>query len=219
MDMDKNGIIERTVEHAKGKLTAEYAAHDWWHTFRVWKMAKYLAEKENADGFIVELAALLHDIADWKFHNGDESVGHRQAKEWLEELGVDKESVDRICEIIATEPFMGEGHKQEMKTIEGKVVQDADRLDAIGAIGVARVFAFGGHLGNPIHNPNDKPIKNKTVEEYKKMNATAINHFYEKLLLLKDRMNTETAKRIAEGRHKFMEEFLERFFEEWEGKA
>ena len=216
--MNQEEIVKKTANYVKGKLEKDTSGHDWWHTFRVWNVAKHIGEKEGANMFIVELAALLHDISDWKFQNGDESAGPQLAKEWLEKIDVDKDSVDKICDIIVNMSFKGEKHRAIMKTIEGKVVQDADRLDAIGAMGIARAFAFGAHLGNPIHDPNTKPIKNKTVEEYKKMEETSINHFYEKLLLLKDRMNTKTAKQIAEGRHKFMEEFLDRFFKEWDGK-
>jgi len=216
--MNKNEIIERTAEHVKKKLSGEHTGHDWWHSYRVWKMAEHIAEKENADSFIVELAALLHDIADWKLHDRDESTGAKMAKEWLEELGVDKDSIEKICDIIINVSFKGEKHKSLIKDMEGEIVQDADRLDAIGAIGIARAFTFGGHLGNLLHDPNVKPTKDKTIEEYKKMDATTINHFYEKLLLLKDRMNTKTAKNIAQERHKFMEDFLDRFFKEWEGE-
>jgi uncharacterized protein len=216
--MNQQKIIEETANYVKEKLEKDTTGHDWWHTLRVWKMAKYISEKEGANTFIVELAALLHDIADWKFHEGDDSAGPKIAKQLLEKVNLDKVSINEICEIVANVSFKGEKHKEVMKTIEGKIVQDADRLDAIGAIGIARVFAFGAHLGNAIHDPNMKPIKNKTVEEYKKMDETSINHFYEKLLLLKDRMNTKTAKQIAEGRHKFMEDFLYRFFKEWDGK-
>lgn len=215
--MDKNKIIEQTAEFARKNLANESTGHDWWHTYRVWKMSLRIAnEEKDAYLFVVQLAALLHDIADWKFNKGDESVGPKLAREWLEKLQLDENIISHVCEIIKEISFKGEAEKSKIKTKEGMIVQDADRLDALGAIGIARVFAFGGYRGNPIYDPNVKPIKNKTVEQYKRMNAPAINHFYEKLLLLKGLMNTKTGKKIAEGRHKIMEKFLEDFFKEWE---
>jgi uncharacterized protein len=216
--MDKKIILEKIAEAVKEKMSSESSGHDWWHVYRVWKMATHLAQDEKADLFVVELGALLHDIADWKFHGGDDTVGPRMAREMMEELKVDPGIVDHVCDIIVHLSFKGAGVKSEMKTVEGKVVQDADRLDAIGAMGIARVFAYGGHKGRSIHNPDIKPTLHQTKEAYKSNESTSINHFYEKLLLLKDRMNTQAAKKIAESRHKFMEEYLRRFFSEWEGK-
>ncbi|MBU2638726.1 MAG: HD domain-containing protein [Nanoarchaeota archaeon] len=217
--MEKEEVIKQTAEYARKTLEGEGSGHDWWHVYRVWKNAVHIAEKENADLFIVELAALLHDIADWKFHNGDDSVGPTKAKKWLEKLGVEEAVISHVCDIIKELSFKGAGVKSGIKTKEGMVVQDADRLDAMGAIGIARAFAYGGHKGREIYNPDIKPVMHESFEQYKNHVGTTVNHFYEKLLLLKDLMNTEAGKQIAEERHKFMEEYLDRFFKEWEGKA
>ncbi len=216
--MNQDEIIKMTEDYVKKELEKESSGHDWWHTDRVRNMAKSIAKKEGGNLFIIELASLLHDIGDWKLVVGDESVGPNMAKGWLKKLKVKNNIIDEVSDIIANVSFKGANYKNKMKTIEGKIVQDADRLDAIGAIGIARVFAFRGHHGGQMHDPDIKPKVNKTVEEYKRMDNTAINHFYEKLLLLKDRMNTETAKKIAEERHEFMEEFLKEFFKEWKVK-
>jgi uncharacterized protein len=208
-------IIERTTAHVRQKLTGEGTGHDWWHIERVRRMALRIASEENADSFVVELAALLHDIADWKFHGGDENAGPREARAWLEQLGVRKNVVDHICEIIHDLSFKGAGVKTAMRTREGMVVQDADRLDALGAIGIARAFAYGGNKGREIYNPDISPTVHRSFEEYKTSNGTTINHFHEKLLLLKGLMNTPTARAIAEERHAYMEEFLARFTREW----
>ncbi len=213
--MDKQEIIEKTKEFVKEKFSGESTGHDWWHMYRVWKLAQHIGKEENADMFIVELAALLHDLDDWKISDYDEP---KQTKEWLEKLGVEESIIKHVCEIVGGLSFKGAKVKTPMRTIEGKVVQDADRLDAIGAIGIARTFAFGGKKGNEIYNPDMKPVLHETFEDYKKSKGIPIKHFYEKLLLLKDLMNTETAKKIAEGRHKFMELYLDKFFKEWEGK-
>ena len=226
--MDKKTIIRKTVDHVKEKMAGEGSGHDWWHTYRVWRMAVRIGKEEKADLFVVELGALLHDLADWKAHGGDVSVGPRVAREWLESIGTDEETVSHVCHIVGNVSFKGAGVKNGIETKEGMVVQDADRLDAIGAIGVGRVFAYGGYVKREIHDPDTKPVLHKSFKhyrsttpfkDYKSTNSTSINHFYEKLLLLKKRMNTRTAKRIAEGRHKFMESYLKRFFKEWEGKA
>jgi uncharacterized protein len=184
---------------------------------RVWNMAKYLCEQERADFFVVELAALLHDVADWKFHDGDDTVGPRVAREILEEHHVDSSIIDHVAGIISTLSFKGAGVATPMETLEGKIVQDADRLDAIGAIGIARAFAYGGNKSREMYNPEQKPVMHDSKETYFHNGSHTINHFYEKLLLLKDRMNTDAAKQIAQGRHEFMKEFLERFYREWEG--
>ena len=169
--------------------------------------------------FVVELAAMLHDIADWKFNNGNDKVGSQLAKEWLEKLSVDKNVISHVCQIIKDASFKGAGVKINMKTTEGMVVQDADRLDAIGAIGIGRAFAYGGKVGRPLYDPEKSPKQHKSFDDYKKYgDVSTVNHFYEKLLLLKERMNTATAKKIAEKRHKIIENFLEEFFQEWEGK-
>jgi uncharacterized protein len=216
--MDKEEAIKKTAEHVRKKLEGEGSGHDWWHVYRVWKNAVNIGKKENADMFTIELAALLHDIADWKFNKGDDSEGPRQAREWLEKIQVDENTIFSVCEIIKDMSFKGAGVESRMRTKEGMIVQDSDRLDAIGAIGIGRTFAYGGHKGREMYNPNKKPEKHDSFEKYKNSSSPTINHFYEKLLLLKDRMNTKTAKAIAEERHKFMEQFLEHFFKEWEGK-
>ena len=167
--------------------------------------------------FVVELAALLHDISDWKFNNGDDTVGPKIARNILVKYAVNKEIIDLVCEIMLTMSFKGAGVKTNMRTLEGKIVQDSDRLDAIGAIGIGRTFAYGGHVNLQMHNPEKKPVMYKTKEEYFKNSTATINHFYEKLLLLKDRMNTKIAKRLAAGRHAFMKKYLERFYKEWKG--
>jgi len=216
--MNKEEVIKRTADYIKSRLDGEGSGHDWWHVYRVWKTAVNIGEKECADLFVVQLAALLHDIADWKFHSGNDSIGPKLAREWLEKLDVDENITSHVCEIIKEISFKGAGVKSRIKTKEGMVVQDADRLDAIGAIGIARAFAYGGHKGREIYNPNIKPEKHETFEQYRNNKGTTVNHFYEKLLLLKDLMNTETARKIAEERHNFMKEYLSRFFKEWEGE-
>jgi len=181
-------------------------------------MSREITKKEGGDLFIIELAALLHDIADWKFHNGNTGVGREKAKSLLENLGVDNQSIKQICHIIENVSFKGAKVKNRIKTKEGMVVQDADRLDAIGAIGIARVFAYGGFKGKEIYNPQIKPKLHRSFEEYKSGKGTSINHFYEKLLLLKDQLNTKTAKKIAEERHELLKSYLKQFFKEWEVK-
>jgi uncharacterized protein len=219
MIMDKKSIIRQTLKYVRENLEKEPTGHDWWHTYRVWKLSLKIAKEEkNVDLFVVQLAALLHDITDWKFYAGDISVGPKLAKEWLKKLRVEKDIITHVCEIIKEISFKGVKVKSKIRTKEGMIVQDADRLDAIGAIGIARCFATGAKLNREIYNPNIKPRLHKTFEEYKKAESTSINHFYEKLLLLKDLMNTKTAEKIAEQRHKFMKQFLDRFFKEWDSK-
>ena len=217
--MNNQQVINKTAEFVKSKLSGESSGHDWWHILRVWNSAKTIGKEEKADMFVVELAALLHDISDWKFNDGDEDVGAKVARKWLQSIEIDPKTIDHVCEIIATSSFKGAGVATSMKTLEGKVVQDADRLDAIGAIGIGRTFAYGGHKGREMYNPNIKPEFHTTAEQYKNHTTPTINHFYEKLLLLKDLMNTKTAKNISQKRHVFMEEFLKEFFQEWEGKS
>ncbi|MCA9374398.1 HD domain-containing protein [Candidatus Peregrinibacteria bacterium] len=218
--MTKEKIIEKTKEFVKEKLSGESSGHDWWHIYRVWKNAIHIcANEKGVDLFTVELAALLHDIADYKFHDGDDSVGPQIAREWLEKLQVEEEVIAHICQIIQEASFKGANVKGSMKTKEGMIVQDADRLDAIGAIGIARTFAYGGNKGREMYNPNIQPTMHNSFDEYKNNKSPTVNHFYEKLLLLKDLMNTETAKAIAQERHEFMEQYLHKFYEEWEGKA
>ncbi len=216
--MNKTLIIKKTAEYAKKILEGEGSGHDWWHVYRVWQIAKEIGKTEKADMFVVELAALLHDIADYKLHGGDEEIGPKTAEKWLKKLSVEKKSSDQVVDIIRNINFKGAKVKHDIKALEGKIVFDADKLDAMGAIGIARTFAFGGHMDREIYNPNVKPYLHKSFEEYKNGKSHTINHFYEKLLLLKNIMHTKTAKKIAKRRHKYMEEYLEKFYKEWEGK-
>ncbi|OHA18474.1 MAG: phosphohydrolase [Candidatus Taylorbacteria bacterium RIFCSPHIGHO2_01_FULL_46_22b] len=215
--MNEQNLIAVIADEVKGKLGGEGSGHDWWHIYRVWKMAQHIGREEKADMFVVELAALLHDIADWKFHGGDDTVGPRVAGEMLVAHKVAPEIIERVQKIISEISFKGAGVKTEASTLEGKVVQDADRLDAIGAIGIARAFAYGGHKGRLLYDPAVKPSMHRTKESYSKSENPTINHFYEKLLLLKDRLNTKSAQAIASRRHEFMEEYLDRFYKEWDG--
>ena len=216
--MNKELIINKTKDYIKERMEGEATGHDWWHVLRVYKTSKYIGEKENADMLIVELAALLHDISDWKFNNGNSDVGVKLASEWLKTLEVEEEAISKIANIIGTLSFKGGTTVSYQETIEGRVVQDADRLDAIGAIGIARTFAYGGYKGREIYSPDIKPETYKSFEEYKNNQGTTINHFYEKLLLLKDLMNTETGKILANERHEFMESYLLQFFKEWDSQ-
>jgi len=218
MNQQQKRIMESVAKEVEQKLANEGSGHDWWHVARVQNLARHIGRKEKADLFVVELAALLHDIADWKFHNRDETVGPKVAGAILEKNNVANETIASVRSIIANMSYKGAGSKTKMKTIEGEIVQDADRLDAIGAIGIARVFAYGGYSNRSMHDPNTRPALRQTKEEYFKNNSTSINHFYEKLLLLKDRLNTQTAKKIAKERHAFMQKYLKKFFEEWKGK-
>ena len=217
--MNPKKLIEKTCLYVKNELANDGSGHDWWHIYRVWTLAKNIAQIEGADIAIVELSALLHDIADWKFNDGDESAGPKQAKKWLTKNNADPIIIDTVYEIIATLSFKGAGVATPMRTIEGKVVQDADRLDAIGAMGIARTFAYGGNKNRLMYHPDEPPVMHQTFEEYKNNRGHTINHFYEKLLLLKDRMNTQSAKKIAKKRHQFMEDYLNQFFKEWNGSA
>ena len=212
-----SSIIDKTCKYVEDKLAGEGSGHDWWHIFRVWTLAKKIAVEEKAQVEIVELGALLHDIADWKFHDGDDSIGPAIAREFLNNHNVEPNLSDSVVEIISTISYKGAGVATPMKTLEGKIVQDADRLDAIGALGIARTFAYGGYKNRLIYHPDEKPVLHESYEDYKKNEGHTINHFYEKLLLLKERMNTNTGKRIAEGRHKFMQSFLDQFYREWDG--
>lgn len=216
--MNNDRIVTVTSQYIRKKLEGEGSGHDWWHIYRVWNLAKLIGRDEHADLFVVELAALLHDIADWKFHDGDEEIGPILAREWLEKQKVDEKVIEQACDIISGMSFKGAGVATRLKTMEGQVVQDADRLDALGAIGIARCFAYGGHKGREIYNPNIKPKMHQTSGEYKKSSSPSVNHFYEKLLLLKDLMNTNTGRRFADKRHNFMELYLKEFYKEWEGE-
>lgn len=200
------------------RLGGDSSGHDWWHIHRVRNNAVTIAKVEGADVALCELAALLHDIADWKFHGGDDTAGPRAAREWLTANGVEAPTIDRVCEIIAGVSFKGAGVATDMSNLEGRCVQDADRLDAIGAIGIARAFAFGGHFGRLMYDPDHPPELHASFAAYKTKSGPTINHFYEKLLLLKDRMQTETGRRLAAERHAFMETYLARFLAEWNGE-
>jgi uncharacterized protein len=213
--MNKQFIIDQTIEHVKNALADAEGGHDWWHIHRVWKTAQQIAAEEHADELIVSLGALLHDIADSKFHNGDETVGPRMAREWLFSLGVQEPVIAHVENIITHISFKGGNHQQPFKSKELDIVQDADRLDALGAIGIARAFNYGGFKNRPLYDPAVPPNMKMNKEEYKNSKAPTINHFYEKLLLLKDRMNTETGRRMASERHQFMENYLEQFYKEW----
>jgi uncharacterized protein len=217
--MERKEVIDKTIEFVKKSFEGAEGGHDWWHIYRVWKLSQRISENEDVDSFVVELGALLHDIADFKFHDGDEEIGPRKAREFLESLDIDDEVVNHVVKIVEHISFKGRNHIQEFRSPELNVVQDADRLDAIGAIGIARTFNFGGHRNRALYDPNIKPDPDMPKEEYKKGLHPTINHFYEKLLLLKDRMNTDTGRKMAEDRHVFMEQYLNQFYKEWEGVA
>jgi uncharacterized protein len=215
--MSQSEILEKTAEHVRKTLTGDSSGHDWHHIARVWRNAIHIGREENADLTIVQLAALLHDIADWKFHGGDDTAGPREARRWLESQGVDEPTTRQVCDIISKVTFKGADVTTGQMTLEGQVVQDADRLDAIGAIGIARAFAYGGHAGRTLYDPETPPTPHDSFEAYKNSKGPTINHFHEKLLLLSDRMNTKTAKKLAANRHAFMEDFLRHFHAEWDG--
>ena len=210
--VEQSLIIKKTVLFVKETLENAEGGHDWWHIYRVWNNAKKINEKENANSFIVELAALLHDIADSKFNNGNESIGPEKARKFLESIPVDSKTTSEVIKIIENISFKGGNFSTEYQSLELNVVEYADRLDAIGAIGIARTFNYGGYKNREMYNPNIPPVLNMTKEEYKNSHAPTINHFYEKLLLLKDRMNTESGKKLAEKRHQFMRLFLDEFY-------
>ncbi|MCJ8330638.1 MAG: HD domain-containing protein [Lentisphaeria bacterium] len=216
--MDKDELIKCTENFVRENLADAEGGHDWWHIFRVWNSAKHIAETEDVDLFVVELGALLHDIADSKFHDGDEEIGPRKAKQFLSSLGVENDIVEHVERIIANISFKGGKEKQKFKSPELDVIQDADRLDAIGAIGIARAFNYGGHKNRELYNPEIEANLNMTKEAYKNSSAPTLNHFDEKLLLLKDRMNTTTGRELAERRHEFMIQFLDEFHKEWSGE-
>lgn len=216
--MNQEQIIENTIEYVKETLKGAEGGHDFFHIQRVFNNAKQIAKSEEVDLFIVSLGALLHDIADAKFYDGDETVGPQKARSFLESQNVGEEVIVHIENIIKYISFKSSlDGKTTFTSPELKVIQDADRLDAIGAIGIARCFNYGGFKNRALYDPAIPPNLNMSKEEYKKSKAPTINHFYEKLLLLKDKMNTETGKRIAEERHVYMEQFLEQFYAEWNG--
>lgn len=207
--------IDNTVKFVKEKLEGAEAGHDWFHIERVWKLATKIAETEDCDKDVVELSALLHDIADPKFHNGDETIAPKISREFLQSQEVSEEIIEKVLFVIENISFKNRSQAPENPPVELKIVQDADRIDAIGAIGIARTFNFGGFKNNPMYDPAVQPNLGMSKEEYKKSNGTTINHFYEKLLLLKDLMNTEQGKKLAEERHRYMLNFLDQFYKEW----
>jgi uncharacterized protein len=212
--MENDSLIDATVQFVRDTLKNAEGGHDWWHIHRVWTNAKLIAQTENADQLTVELAALLHDIADSKFHNGDEEIGPLTAGRYLHSMRVDAGIVEHVQQIIRHMSFKASFGKSGFHSPELAIVQDADRLDAIGAIGIARAFTYGGFKGRELYNPEIQPNLNMSKEEYKNSSAPTINHFYEKLLLLKDKMNTETGKRLALQRHAFMVSYLQEFYAE-----
>jgi uncharacterized protein len=213
--MDNSEIIWRTERFIESEFRSEGSGHDWFHVDRVRKMALRIGEQEVCDLFITEIAALLHDVDDWKLVS-TESEAESKAKKWLDSVGLKPEIISLILKIIEEVSYKGAGVETPVKSIEAAVVQDADRLDAIGAIGIARTFTYGGHKCRLIYDPSVSPVMHNDFQEYKNSVAPTINHFYEKLLLLKDRMNTKTAKFIAEQRHQFMNDYLTQFYAEWE---
>ena len=216
--MNYSEIVNKTILFVKSKLENAEGGHDWFHIERVYKNALLIAEGEICDLNVVKLGALLHDIADSKFHQGDESIGPKMALEFLENLNVDPETIQHVINIIENISFKGGNTEKTFSSIELNIVQDADRLDAIGAIGIARTFNYGGFKNRPLYNPNIAPKLRMSKEEYKNNEAPTLNHFYEKLLLLKDKMTTETGKKIAQERHRYMEGFLSQFYAEWDGE-
>ena len=211
-------LIDKTILFVKEKLKGAEAGHDWFHMQRVYKNALLIADGEQCDLEVVKLGALLHDIADSKFNDGDETVGPRVAREFLESQNASEEIIVHVINIIENISFKGGNFEKKFTSKELDIVQDADRLDALGAIGIARCFNYGGFKNRPLYNPEIAPNLSMTKEEYKINEAPTLNHFYEKLLLLKDKMNTETGKKIAQERHRFMELFLSQFYAEWEGE-
>ncbi len=216
--MTTQDLINDTIAFVKKELENAEGGHDWFHIERVYKNALLIANGENCDILIVQLGALLHDIADSKFHDGDETVGPKKARLFLESKNVPENKIVPVINIIENISFKGGHEAKKFSSLELDIVQDADRLDAIGAIGIARTFNYGGFKNRAIYHPEIKPNLHMSKEEYKNSEAPTINHFYEKLLLLKDKMNTKTGKEIAAQRHEFMELFLNQFYDEWNGE-
>ena len=213
-----NDLIANTAAHMQQLFAGEGSGHDWAHIRRVWLMARRLAADEpGADSLVTELAALLHDIADWKFNDGDYEAGPRAARVWLQSQGAGEKLIQRVELAIREVSFKGLGVSTPVSSPEAALVQDADRLDAIGAIGIARAFAYGGHKGRPLHDPAVLPVAHDSFASYQQNAAPTLNHFYEKLLHLQDRLNTEAARVIARERHAFMEAYVARFLAEWDG--
>lgn len=211
-------VINNTITFVKTTLRNAEGGHDWFHIQRVLNTAITIVKRENANEFVVQLGALLHDIADSKFHNGDETVGPKIAREFLFSQNVDSSVIEHVVNIINSVSYKGGHNSSTFNSLELQIVQDADRLDALGAIGIARTFNYGGYKNRTLYDPDVKPNLNMTKEEYKASNAPTLNHFYEKLLLLKDLMNTETGISLAKKRHEFMKLYLDQFLNEWEGQ-
>jgi uncharacterized protein len=211
-------LIEETISFVKQKLENAEGGHDWFHIERVYKNALLIAKNEACDLNVVKLGALLHDIADSKFHDGNESIGPDTARQFLSDQQLDQKTIEHVVQIIKNISFKGGNFEKKFSSIELDIVQDADRLDAIGAIGIARTFNYGGFKNRQLYNPDILPNLQLTKEEYKNSASPTINHFYEKLLLLKDKMNTATGKQIAQERHVYMETFLKQFYGEWNGE-
>jgi uncharacterized protein len=243
--MDRQELLNAATAFVREHLAGDSSGHDWWHIERVRSAALAIAREERADLFVVELAALLHDVDDWKLVShrragqagsasadppestpnyggpalAEASLSHPTlAQEWMEAQQVEPGTIDHVCRIIGELSFKGAGVATPMTSLEGQCVQDADRLDALGAVGIGRTFAYGGHKGQAMHNPELSPTQHDSFDAYKSNAGTTINHFYEKLLLLKDRMNTSAARKLAAGRHAYMEQFLAQFLAEWEVK-
>ncbi|NQU85403.1 MAG: HD domain-containing protein [Mariniphaga sp.] len=214
--MKNTEILQKTESFVKTFLEGEGNGHDWWHIYRVRKLALAIAEKEGGDLFIIEMAALLHDVDDYKLIK--ENKESKNALNWLNKLQLPDKTIHHILSIIDEVSFKGNGVEDYTSSLECDIVQDADRLDAIGAIGIARAFAYGGSKKRLLYDPSERPAIYKSLEEYKKNTGSTINHFYEKLLLLKDRINTITGKKLAKNRHTYMEQFLKQFFNEWDAK-
>ncbi|MBL1280420.1 MAG: HD domain-containing protein [Fluviicola sp.] len=208
-------IVEQVIEKIKSQFEGDATGHDWHHIMRVYNLSRYIQEVEGGDLKIIELAALLHDISDHKLNGGKLDEGGKVAAKILEELGEDEDTISQVKYIIDNVSYKGANTKAEMKTLEGRIVQDADRLDAIGAIGIARTFAYGGNRNRPIYEPEHKAKMHESFEDYFNSKSHTINHFYEKLLLLKDRLNTPTGIKLGEERHQLMENYLDAFFKEW----
>jgi uncharacterized protein len=217
--METNKNIETTIAFVQKELQNAEAGHDWWHIQRVYNLGLNIAKEEQVNLEIVAYAALLHDIADAKFHNGDEEIGPQKAGEFLKSINESEETIEHVQQIIRNMSFKSSLGEVKFTSPEMLVVQDADRLDAIGAIGIARAFTYGGFKNRELYNPAIKPAINQSKEAYKNTTAPTINHFYEKLLLLKNQMNTKQGKTIAQQRHQFMEQYLEQFYKEWEGEG
>ncbi|HEX2203380.1 MAG TPA: HD domain-containing protein [Longimicrobium sp.] len=215
MGTEKTEVLRRTEAFVRGRMEGEGTGHDWWHVHRVRRTALRLAREEGADPYVTELAALLHDVWDHKFHDGDAPA---EARAWLESVGADEAATAHVADILARLSFKGAGVATPMASVEGAVVQDADRLDALGAIGIARTFAYGGSRGRPLHEPGVAPEAHDSFEAYRASRGPSLNHFHEKLFLLRDRMNTAAARRVAGARHAYMEGFVARFLAEWEGE-